>query len=58
MNLVYNRFTNETSLTADELRIKIAGGVPDFGNAPFEQTVFKLTTLGMFSGKALSKIET
>lgn len=52
MNLVYNRFTNETSLTADELRIKIAGGVPDFGNAPFEQTVFKLTTLGMFSGES------
>lgn len=42
MNLVYNRFTNETSLTADELRIKIAGGVPDFGNAPFEQTVLKI----------------
>ena len=56
MNLVYNRFTNETSLTADELRIKIAGGVPDFGNAPFEQTVLKIALALAESAYDLSQL--
>lgn len=47
--LVYNKFSNKTSQTIDELPIRNVGGAPRFEHATTEQIVNKLATMQMFN---------
>lgn len=46
--LVYNKFSNKTSQTIDDLPIRNVGGAPRFEQATTEQIVNKLATMQMF----------
>lgn len=47
--LVYNKFSNKTSQTIDELSIRNVGGAPRYEQATTEQIVNKLATMQIFS---------
>ena len=47
--LVYNKFSNKTSQTIDEVSVRNVGGAPRFEQATTEQIVNKLATMQIFS---------
>lgn len=48
--LIYNKFSNKTSQTLNEIRIKNIGGSPRYEHATAKQVVDQLSVMGMFDG--------